>query len=397
MQRLIYILFICLSINSYAQSNFSKYLDEKDKQRQELWQKQQYKEAIDTMLVVFEKFNLLKTKHQSDYIDDINGFLYNLACGYSLINDKENSIKYLEKAIDYNYNDYYWIQEDSDLDNIRNEAGYLTQLSRLKEIGDYKVILKRFPEYSDTKFNIPQITYQSATELSNFKTKYKLDSIAGSGDEFSKMLNLMSWVHNTVRHDGSSSNPTYKSADSLITICKRQNRGVNCRMLATILNEAYLAMGFKSRFVTCMPKGNDFDDCHVINSVYSTQYNNWIWIDPSFEVYVMDENNIPLSIQEVRERLINDKPLKLSEKLNWNGKSYSGGEKRYLHQYMAKNLYRFSTPAVSCSGYETKLRGNSYIELYPLGYNPNNYKLGKKKRSFVFKNYYITNADLFWN
>jgi hypothetical protein len=68
-----------------------------------------------------------------------------------------------------------------------------------------------------------------------------------------------------------SRNPAVKNAMSMIAVCKRDNRGLNCRGLATVLNECYLAMGFKSRFVTCLPKDslNIDPDCHVINAVYS--------------------------------------------------------------------------------------------------------------------------------
>ena len=70
-----------------------------------------------------------------------------------------------------------------------------------------------------------------------------------------------------------------------------------------VLNEMYLAMGFKSRYVTCMPSDPNDNDCHVINIVYSETLNKWLWVDPSFGIYVTDENNNMLGIAETRERL----------------------------------------------------------------------------------------------
>lgn len=58
--------------------------------------------------------------------------------------------------------------------------------------------------------------------------------------------------------------------------------------MAQMLNECYLAMGFKSRFITCMPKVM-INDCHVINAVYSNTLNKWLWMDPTFNAYVTDE------------------------------------------------------------------------------------------------------------
>jgi len=156
--------------------------------------------------------------------------------------------------------------------------------------------------------------------LVKIRTDFKLDSIAGNGNEVSKILNVLHWVHATIRHDGSSNNPTLKNAIDLIKVCKTEKRGVNCRMMATILNECYLAMGIKSRYITCMPKETEFDDCHVINMVYSNDLKKWIWIDPTFDAYVMNEKGELLGLGEVRERLINGKPLLLNPEANWNKK-----------------------------------------------------------------------------
>ncbi|HKI78587.1 MAG TPA: protein kinase [Ignavibacteriaceae bacterium] len=51
--------------------------------------------------------------------------LYNVACLYSRLNDKDSSIEYLKKAISTGYSNYEWIKRDSDFDNIRNEPGYI--------------------------------------------------------------------------------------------------------------------------------------------------------------------------------------------------------------------------------------------------------------------------------
>ena len=91
-------------------------------------------------------------------------------------------------------------------------------------------------------------------------------------------------------------------------------------MVAQMLTEVYLAMGFKARFVTCLPK-DYVSDCHVITTVYSNTLNKWLWVDPTFDAYVMDENGTMLSIAEVRERLREDKPLQLNDYANWNHKS----------------------------------------------------------------------------
>jgi hypothetical protein len=97
---------------------------------------------------------------------------------------------------------------------------------------------------------------------------YQLESVAESGDDTSRLLNLLHWVHTQVRHDGNNAaNGTPRNAISLIEYCRTQNRGINCRMMATILNEACLSLGYKSRHIICLPLDDKDVDCHVVTVV----------------------------------------------------------------------------------------------------------------------------------
>ena len=80
----------------------------------------------------------------------------------------------------------------------------------------------------------------------------------------------------------------------------------------------YLSMGIPARYVTCMPADSLDYECHVINTVWSEQLQKWLYIDPTMDAWVTDENGTMLSIAEVRQRLINDQPLVLCETANWN-------------------------------------------------------------------------------
>ncbi len=264
-------------------------------------------------------------------------------------------------------------------------------------------ILKQGKTYNhnDTRA-IPAFSYQSAKskDLKKLRKALQLDSIAGDGEELTKIFNLMHWVHRLVKHDGNSDNPTLKNAVDLINVCRTQQRGVNCRMLAIILNECYLAMGIPSRYITCMPKETNFKDCHVINSVYSTELEKWIWIDPTFDAYVMDETGQLLSIPEVRNRLIHDQPLVLNADANWNLKS-STTKAYYLDYYMAKNLYRMQAPVYSAYNAETwsAIKKVSYVELIPLDglvQSPQHETQQNTETGVTFTYYKTNNPDLFW-
>ena len=245
-----------------------------------------------------------------------------------------------------------------------------TAFTQIKYEPGYLDILKKAATYNNSeKRIIPNFIYQNSdnVNLVELRKGFNLDSIAGSGNEVSKIINLLHWVHDLIPHDGQHENPTVKSALSLISVCKKETRGLNCRGLATVLNECYLSLGISSRFITCMPKDSVFDDCHVINMVYATELKKWLWIDPTNNAYVMNEKGELLSIQEVRERIINGKPLILNPDANWNRKS-SVVKEEYVYNYMAKNLYRMQCPLVSEYDSETWNQGKqvTYIDLLPL-------------------------------
>ncbi|MBV8251812.1 MAG: transglutaminase domain-containing protein [Chitinophaga sp.] len=272
-------------------------------------------------------------------------------------------------------------------------------LTRVKYQPSRLEMLKQGKAYNNNENKaLPTFTYLSAEDpaLKKIRQDLNLDSIAGKGNEVSQMINLMQWVHNVIRHDGNSNNPKLRNALDIISVCHSEKRGVNCRMMATVLNECYLAMGFKSRFITCMPKELQFDDCHVINIVYSEELQKWVWMDPTFGAYVMNEKGELLGPQEVRERLINNKPLILNPEANWN-RLVTKTKEQYLEKYMAKNLYRIECLVASGYDSETRIAGKelAYIQLVPL--DALNQKGEVSESGKVTVTHEVTNnPNLFW-
>ena len=284
-------------------------------------------------------------------------------------------------------------------------------LTEIMYMPSFRETLKRAALYNSNETrDIPKFTYQSADNpnLQSLRKHLKLDSIAGRGDEFSKITNVLHWVHNLIRHDGNNGNPEIKNAESMIAVCKKEGRGLNCRGLAITLNECYLSLGFKSRYVTCFPKDSlkTDNDCHVINMVYLNSKSKWVWIDPTFNSYIMDEKGEPLSIEEVRERIIDDKPLVLNKEGNWNNKNPVVKEE-YLFNYMAKNLYILECRAASEYDSETdnnakfpiqRIKSSEWIKLLPLDYfKQTPIKIPNYWNSINTSNLYLTNnSKAFW-
>lgn len=294
------------------------------------------------------------------------GFYYNYACYSSLTWKRSKALQAFEKYTQYVVDkktevNLLHINSDTDLDPIRKNKKFIEYMEKIKLYGDYVQKLKDASSYwNGTTPEAIRFRYMEPNDsnLVFLRQHYKLDSIAGAGDELSKIKNLLHWVHEVVRHDGGSYNPDIKNTHAMIELCKKENRGVNCRMMAQMLTEVYLSMGFKARFVTCLPR--DFiNDCHVITTVYSCTLNKWVWVDPTFDAYVTDENGTMLSISEVRSRLRKDLELRLNDYANWNHQIKQTKED-YLDRYMAKNLYYIECIEESRYNAETKEDGRTY-------------------------------------
>ncbi len=206
-------------------------------------------------------------------------------------------------------------------------------------------LLKESPEYKSDTIQKTKFVYAQPSDslLRLSRERFNLDSIAGNGDDISRIKNLLYWVHNNITHDGSNGlAPGPRNLRNTYDCSKRDSCGYNCRALAICLTEALLAEGIPARYLTCESKKWDSDnDCHVICVAWSESLGKWIWVDPTFAAYVTDENGLLLHPGEVRYRLQHDMPLILNDDANWNNR-YQQDKEYYLNEYMAKNLYIMS-------------------------------------------------------
>lgn len=351
-----------------------------------------HKEAIaplTTLINLIDTSTIYKVINipEASFKQSNNLYYYDLACCYAVIGKKKQAISALERAINLGYTYYDNMLSDNDLVSLRNEKKYNELLKVVKERTPLKRLKGSAPYAKDTKNENVMFTYQSKDDyrLHAVRDYLKLDSVAGQGDELSKIINLLHFVHDNMPHDGSHRAFAEMDAIDLYNYCKVSGRGVNCRQLAISLCEMYLSIGIPARYVTCLPADPNDTECHVINSVWSEQLQKWIWIDPTNDAWVMDENGNLLSIAEVRERMINEQPLVLCETANWNHRERQTKE-GYLYNYMAKNLYYFECNKHNQFNPESDYRENTaeYIYLVPVGFAYN-------KKGVV-----TTDSDLFW-
>ena len=393
---------IMAAISVQAQTpEWQERLNRLDKEFTELRENRQWKAVVANRKqyrkIIFAQPDSVKTAFLRGTDLDLN-YYYNLTCYLSLAGNKKEALSTFEYFTNRVTNevelvDVSHIINDSDLDVIREEPRYKACIERLEACGNYKQKLKNAKGYYRGTLPVGmKFRYMSPNnpDLVRLREKFNLDSVAGAGDEISKIKNLLHWVHNIVPHDGRSINPEIKNTIAMVELCQKENRGVNCRMMAQMLMEVYLAMGFNARSVGCLPR--DFvADCHVITTVYSNTLNKWLWVDPTFEAYVMDENGVMLSIAEVRERLRDDQPLQLNEDANWNNRQKTYKE-HYLDRYMAKNLYYLLCMDYARFNAETVVEGQTcrYIALMPYD------EINSYTNSFGWAYLRVSDDEWFW-
>ena len=315
---------------------------------------------------------------------------YDLACFQSQCGQSNPALLSLYSAVSKGWNDYDHLLEDQDLDNIRALPRFAPIAQKIRE-RDFGYIMRDCLPYTrELSADMPRRVFASSSDpnLQQLRRRLNLDSVAGTGDELTRIKRITTFVHEVVHHNGLNGIPCDRNALTMLDSCANGRNTLNCRGMAILLNECLLSMDIPSMYVTCLPKIL-LGDCHVINAVWSSQLGRWIWIDPSFNAWVTDENGQMLGIREVRERIRNGQPLHLNEEAS----HYDDGpieQSWYLDYYMTKNLYAIEVNAENTFGAEDFIQCQgvppTFILLLPPGFTP----------TYAHKDRVTTNDEWFW-
>lgn len=208
-------------------------------------------------------------------------------------------------------------------------------------VGDTIIgILRNSEEFRDGEDVVFSYDFDNESYGSLLET-YHIRDTAGEGSEFVKAKNLMHEYSGRINHNSKVAIPPENmNADYLLkTYLDNKEEGTYCRAKAQILNEMCLALGIYARKLWVLPLSSLDDECHVVNEVWDSHYNKWIMLDFTNDLYWVDENAEPLSMLEVRDKIINDEfctpvfsgsDLKDLEKIRQNS--------AYTFAYYVKNL-----------------------------------------------------------
>jgi hypothetical protein len=233
-------------------------------------------------------------------------------------------------------------------------------------------ILKMYSNFRGTTENAGiklQIDF-SHENLAVLRNRYGLETIAGTGDDLSKSLNILFWLCEHVRHFGSYDNHIPMNALDLLEYAYDQGeeRGINCLNLCYILTECLLSIGVPARTVAIMPFSPYDADNHVVAQVYITDLGKWVMLDPTWNAYFKDAGGNILDVIELRRFLADGRDVFLNEEVAYNGASLITNAERiqYYKWYMTKNLFFFTFSEISGFGKENRGRD---LSICPASFN----------------------------
>lgn len=201
-------------------------------------------------------------------------------------------------------------------------------------------ILKENSDYSHSKKSTPLQTVVDKKRAEEIKAFFSTTDIPAEWLDKSKpvwerSLAVATWIAKNIKHANPDPWPQHKNCIDLYKWNVEHQTGFNCRCHSIMLHELLLTADIENRFITCMPKDTNDPDCHVVNLIWLPELNKWAMLDSDEKEYVVDENGTPLSLQEMRSYLVNEKPFSIKPLQGFTIKE------DYLKAYWCKNLYRF--------------------------------------------------------
>lgn len=224
------------------------------------------------------------------------------------------------------------------------------------------VELLREGKYAADTLTLKPIYCMDDERLAEVKTRFRLDTLFdGTEDVYQKALKVQRFVSDHLPHGNPPRMPERKNAIDLWAFADTSGYHLNCRHHSILMRDMLMSVGIKARYITCLPEDAEDQDCHVVNEIFSPELNKWVMIDSDMDKVVTDMQGVPLSLRELRNKLIADEPYLI------NGQGNKG---QYYDMYMTKNSYWYSRHEVSRMDDETgdPLPGDRKIALIPAGF-----------------------------
>ena len=247
--------------------------------------------------------------------------------------------------------------------NEGDKGLYRTSVDSLRTSGAYG---------QDTvSFNIRVV--QDSVRAKEIRDYFQLDTLYSANDPaWNKALAIAAFVARNIPHANQKVQPEHRNAIALWEYTRNVEPAFNCRLHSILTFELMLAAGLTPKFVTCLPQDKNDSDCHVVNEVWLPELGKWAMVDSDMGGhYVSDENDTPLSLEEMREHYISGEKMFMHPGFGKGSDEFS-----HYYAYMAKNTYWFMCWEVLTYGVEEHrsdgVNPGKVLNLIPAGFEPFN-------------------------
>ena len=207
----------------------------------------------------------------------------------------------------------------------------------------YLGILNNYPEFAGE--DDAHLIYDLASpEWKELRSAYNLENIAGNGTAFERAERLLHYFAPKLKHESFYDNHVECNASQLLAYSFENNEhGINCLNKSKILAECCLALGIFARRVFIHPFSPFDFDSHVVCEIFDEQRGKWIMLDPTTDGYFVNEDNVPLSMYEIRTNYLNSEFLTFVSAEDKDADLRKTAEKNEnTNLYFLKNCFRIS-------------------------------------------------------
>lgn len=233
----------------------------------------------------------------------------------------------------------------------------------------YSELLQAYNEYThENQDYLYQYPLGVLEENESWIEKHKLNEVLGSKKDVELMEAALNWVCAQYNHTPSIS---YPKLDLLnLAEAMDETKVGNCNYLSIVLTHLLLRFNIPAVPIYCLPAQQNAMDSHVVVQAYSAQLDQWILLNPTYNLMLKDDEDHWIGVEDLRAILINDENLVPNQEAGYNEGPF---DLAYYRHYMSKNCFRFERAIVA----NDPMQGMTAL-------NPKNYGVAK------------TDWDAFW-
>lgn len=250
--------------------------------------------------------------------------------------------------------------------------------------------LETLKEYADYGQEVSNITFEylfdEREKMADIIAEHNLDALVQGKTDVESAITLMHWLCDRYTHGNPPGGLRGASTpQELMKNAEDFDNKTNCFGFALLFAQILRAYGIRAFHVTCIPYEEPYDDCHVVVSAYFESLGKSLLLDPSDNLYLRNKAGDIVSIEELRDIILNDEELTANPENTLHPNTLDE-----YREYMAKNLMRMQRSPVN--GYGICPDSDERVTLIPEKYMQEHAHRFPEKQKQLF----VTSSEYFW-